>query len=54
VLAEDSDGVILNQPANPCFVGPNLDRLAISSLGGWSIMWADVGLSGAPLHTPVP
>jgi gluconolactonase len=52
VLAEDPDGVILNQPANPCFVGSDLDRLAISSLGGWSIMWADVGLTGVPLVTP--
>jgi sugar lactone lactonase YvrE len=53
VLADDPDGVVLNQPANPCFVGPALDRLAISSLGGWSIMWADVGLTGVPLRTPM-
>ncbi|HEY6568843.1 MAG TPA: SMP-30/gluconolactonase/LRE family protein, partial [Candidatus Limnocylindrales bacterium] len=46
ILAEDPDGVVLNQPANPCFVGPELDRLAVSSLGGWSIMWADIGLKG--------
>ena len=52
VLAEDPDGVVLNQPANPCFVGPGLDRLAVSSLGGWSIMWADLGLVGAPLRYP--
>ena len=52
ILAEDPDGVVLNQPANPCFVGPELDRLAVSSLGGWSIMWADIGLKGAPLRTP--
>ena len=52
VLAEDPDGVVLNQPANPCFVGADLDRLAVSSLGGWSIMWADLGLAGAPLRYP--
>ena len=54
VLAEDPDGVVLNQPANPCFVGPDLERLAISSLGGWSIMWADIDLTGAALPAPMP
>jgi gluconolactonase len=52
VLAEDPDGVILNQPANVAFVGPGLDRIVVSSLGGWSLMVADIGLVGAPLHHP--
>jgi gluconolactonase len=52
ILAEDPDGVTLNQPANVAFVGPTLDRIAVSSLGGWSLMVADVGLVGAPLHHP--
>src|SRR5205823_10328124 len=49
VLAEDVDGVVLNQPTNVAFVGPGLDRLAVSSLGGWSLMSADVGAVGLPL-----
>jgi len=52
VLAEDPDGVALNQPANVAFVGPDLDRLAISSLGGWNLLSVDVGLGGLPLRLP--
>ncbi|HEY7401485.1 MAG TPA: SMP-30/gluconolactonase/LRE family protein [Actinomycetota bacterium] len=52
VLAEDPDGVTLNQPANVAFVGPALDRLAVSSLGGWSIVVADAGATGLPLRYP--
>lgn len=53
ILAEDPDGVVLNQPANVAFVGAELDRLAVSSLGGWSLMIADVDAIGAPLLYPV-
>lgn len=52
VVAEDPDGVVLNQPANVAFVGNELDRLAVSSLGGWSLVVADVGMAGAPLRYP--
>jgi len=52
VLAEDADGVVLNQPANVAFFGPELDRIVVSSLGGWSLMWTDVGLRGLPLRYP--
>ena len=52
ILAEDPDGVVLNQPTNVAFVGPALDRLAVASLGGWSVMWADVGVTGLPLRHP--
>jgi gluconolactonase len=48
---EDPDGVILNQPANVAFFGESLDRLVISSLGGWSLMEADPGVTGVPLRT---
>lgn len=53
VLAEDPDGVILNQPANVAFYGAALDRIVVSSLGGWSLRSADVGLVGLPLRMPV-
>jgi gluconolactonase len=52
VIAEDPDGVVLNQPTNVAFVGEGLDRLAVSSLGGWSILTADVGATGLPLRYP--
>lgn len=52
ILAEDPDGVTFNQPANVAFVGPNLDRLAVSSLGGWAIVEADVGATGLRLRYP--
>ena len=52
VVADDPDGVVLNQPANPSFIGPGLDRLAVSSLGGWNVVAADVGVAGLPLRYP--
>lgn len=52
VLAEDPDGVTFNQPANVAFVGANLERLAVSSLGGWAIVAADVGTIGLRLRYP--
>jgi gluconolactonase len=52
VWADDPDGVVLNQPANIAFVGPKLDRLVASSLGGWSLMVADPGVTGVPLRYP--
>jgi gluconolactonase len=53
VFAEDPDGVVLNQPANVAFVGSELDRLAVSSLGGWSLVEAPAGRRGLPLRYPV-
>jgi len=52
IFAEDPDGVILNQPANVAFVGARLDRLVVSSLGGWSISVVDAGMRGLPLRYP--
>jgi gluconolactonase len=52
VFLDDPDGVVLNQPANVAFIGPGLDRLAISSLGGWSISVIDAGATGLGLRTP--
>ncbi len=50
--AEDADGVVLNQPANPVFVGEGLDRLLVTSLGGWNLVTADPGVAGLPLRYP--
>ena len=52
VFADDPDGVVLNQPANVAFSGPNLDRLVVSSLGGWSLVAAPAGIRGLPLRYP--
>jgi gluconolactonase len=52
VFADDPDGVVLNQPANVAFSGPNLDRLVVSSLGGWSLVAAQAGVGGLPLRYP--
>ena len=54
VFLDDPDGVVLNQPANVAFIGEGLDRLAISSLGGWSISVIDPGVAGLPLRYPAP
>jgi len=52
VWFEDPDGVVLNQPANPVFVGEGLGRLLLSSLGGWSLVTTDAGVAGLPLRYP--
>jgi gluconolactonase len=51
-FADDPDGVVLNQPANLAFSGANLDRLVVSSLGGWSLVAAPAGARGLPLRYP--
>jgi sugar lactone lactonase YvrE len=52
VLADDPDGVVLNQPTNVAFIGDDLATLAISSLGGWSISTVELGFSGLALRRP--
>jgi len=52
VLAKDPYRVTLNPPTNVAFTGPGLGRLAVSSLGGWSIAAAVVGRAGLPLRYP--
>ena len=52
IFAEDADGVVLNQPANVAFLGAGSDRLAVSSLGGWSLVAVDAGTRGLPLRYP--
>jgi gluconolactonase len=52
VFAEDPDGVVLNQPANVAFFGAERDRLAVSSLGGWSLSVVASGIRGLALRYP--
>ncbi len=50
---EDPDGVELNQPANPVFIGEAHERLLLTSLGGWSLVTVDAGVAGLPLRYPI-
>ncbi len=52
IWVEDPDGVVLNQPANVVFVGPTLDRIVVSSLGGWSLMTLEAPTPGLSLRYP--
>jgi gluconolactonase len=52
VLFDDWARMQLNAPTNVAFVGEKLNRLAAASLGGYSIAWADIGVTGARLHYP--
>lgn len=52
ILFDDWTRITLNAPTNLAFAGPGLDRLAISSIGGYALVWADVGARGHPLHYP--
>jgi gluconolactonase len=52
VLFDDWTRMSLNAPTNLAFAGPNLDRLLIASLGGYSIMSAELGVRGMPLRYP--
>jgi gluconolactonase len=52
ILAEDPDGVTFNQPVGIAFIGPELDSLCVSNLGGWSLVAGSVGVTGLPLRYP--
>jgi gluconolactonase len=52
IVFDEPIRMVLNAPTNIAFAGPDLDRLAIASLGGYAVAWADVGARGLPLHHP--
>jgi len=52
ILFDDWSRTVLNAPTNIAFVGASLDRLAAASIGGYGLVWADIGVRGAPVHTP--
>jgi gluconolactonase len=52
ILFDDWARMSLNAPTNLAFAGKDLDRLVVASLGGSSLVWADVGAKGARLHYP--
>ncbi len=52
ILFDDWTRIVINAPCNLAFVGPELDRLVLSSLGGATLLWADIGATGQPTHYP--
>ena len=52
ILGDDQFGVMLSAPTNIAFVGPERDKLAVSSLGRYHLLLGDVGVAGLPLHYP--
>lgn len=52
ILFDDWSRMNLNAPTNLAFAGPDLDRLLIASLGGYSLASASLGVTGAKLHYP--
>ena len=52
ILFDDWTRMSLNAPTNLAFAGPALDLLLVSSLGGYNLMSAELGVRGASLHYP--
>ncbi|MEQ1768885.1 MAG: SMP-30/gluconolactonase/LRE family protein [Devosia sp.] len=52
ILFDDWARMSLNAPTNLAFAGASLDRLLISSLGGYSLTSVTLGVTGAKLHYP--
>jgi len=52
VVAEDPQGTQLAAPTNVCFVGSALDRLVAANFNRRHLAILDLGIRGAPPHTP--
>lgn len=52
ILGDDPFGVMLSAPTNIAFVGPQRDKLAVSSLGRYHLLLGDIGVAGLALHFP--
>jgi gluconolactonase len=52
LLLEDRAGIHMPMPTNVSFFGHDLRRLAIASLGGWTISSVELPFAGAALHYP--
>lgn len=52
ILGDDPFGVMLSAPTNIAFVGPNRDKLAVSSLGRYHLLLGDIGVAGLALQFP--
>jgi gluconolactonase len=52
IIADDWQGTTLSAPTNLAFIGPELDRLLIASLGRWHLSVMSVEVPGQPLNFP--
>jgi sugar lactone lactonase YvrE len=52
VVLDDPTGIHIPMPTNVAFYGPNLESVAIASLGGQVLKAIDLGIRGAPLNYP--
>jgi len=53
IVVDDWSGVYAPTPTNLAFAGPDLDVVALASLGTLVVTAFDPGVRGAPLHLPV-
>ena len=49
LVAHDPNGVMLGNPTNVTFGGPNHDEIYVANLGRWAITRARLGRKGMPL-----
>ena len=52
LVLDDWRGLQTLSPTNIAFFGPGGSRLAIASLAGWQVSWADTPWRGQPLNYP--
>jgi gluconolactonase len=52
LLCKDEENLLLCQPTNCAFGGPNFDQLYVSNLGRDHISVLDLNVKGQPLHHP--
>ncbi len=53
VMVDDWSGVYAPTPTNVAFAGPQLEMLALASVGTQAVNACDPGYRGAPLHRPL-
>jgi sugar lactone lactonase YvrE len=53
VVVDDHLATTFDAPTNLCWVGEALDRVVIANVGDTFLSIGDVGVAGAPLHTPL-
>ena len=51
-MLDDWRGLQTLTPTNIAFFGPGGSRLAIASLAGWHVSWAETPWRGLPLNYP--
>lgn len=52
VVVDDHLATTMNSPTNIAWVGASLDRAAVTHIGETTMLIADLGVAGQPLHSP--